>query len=84
MYTVRERNLHPAASKVETVNGRLIKKLGSRHAGLTTHYSSLNGGPLPKVEENDRVPWLPVEEMELFTESALHNKAKGNTGQNAN
>lgn len=84
MYTGLEKSMHPAASKVEKVNGRLIKKLGSRHAGLPTHYSSLNGGPLPKGEHNDCVPWLPVEGKELLTESVLHNKAKVNTGQKAN
>lgn len=45
-------SLHPAALKVEKVNGRLIRKLGSRHAGLPSHYSSLIGGPLPKGEHN--------------------------------
>ena len=44
--------LHPAAAKVEKVNGRLIRKLGSRHASLRSHYSSLIGGPLPKGEHN--------------------------------
>lgn len=29
-------------------------------------------------------PWLPVEGMELSTESVLHNKAKVNTRQKAN
>lgn len=52
MYTVLVKCMHPAASKVEKVNGGLIKNLGSRHAGLPTHYSSLNGGPLPKGEHN--------------------------------
>lgn len=56
MDTGLEKCTHPVASKVEKVNGRLIKKLGSRHAGLPTHYSSLNGGPLPKGEHNDCVP----------------------------
>lgn len=45
-------NVHPAAAKVEKVNGRLIRKLGSRHASLPSHYSSLIGEPLPKGEHN--------------------------------
>lgn len=45
-------SVHPAASKVEKVNGRLIRKLGSRHVSLPSHYSSLIGGPLPKGERN--------------------------------
>ena len=45
-------NVHPAAAKVEKVNGRLIRKLGSLHASLPSHYSSLIGGPLPKGEHN--------------------------------
>lgn len=45
-------SMHPAAAKVEQVNGRLIRKLGSLHASLPSHYSSLIGGPLPKGEDN--------------------------------
>ena len=45
-------SVHPAATKVEKVNGRLIRKLGSLHATLPSHYSSLIGGPLPKGEHN--------------------------------
>lgn len=45
-------SVHPAAAKVEKVNGRLIRKLGSRHASLPSHYSSLIGEPLPKGEHN--------------------------------
>lgn len=45
-------SVHPAAAKVEKVNGRLIRKLGSLHASLPSHYSSLIGGPLPKGEDN--------------------------------
>ena len=44
--------MHPAAIKVEKVNGRLIRKLGSPRAGRSGHYSLLIGGPLPKGEYN--------------------------------
>lgn len=37
---------------LKKVNGRLIRKLGSLHASLPSHYSSLIGGRLPKSEHN--------------------------------
>lgn len=44
-------SVHPAAAKVEKVNGRLIRKLGSPHARLPSHYSSLIGA-FAKGEHN--------------------------------
>lgn len=41
--------MHPVVTKVGKVNGRLIRKLGSLHDNLPTHYSSLIGGIFVKV-----------------------------------
>lgn len=73
-------SVHPAAAKVEKVNGRLIRKLGSRHASLPSHYSSLIGGPLPKGEHNMIGSGGCVWEGQTSKQKySLHNKVRDRT-----
>lgn len=66
--------LHPAAVKVEKVNGRLIRKLGSLRASLPSHYSSLIGGLCQRLSTVIGSPGCEQEAWSSRQKRVLHNK----------